>query len=67
MPRDTGADVAERSRSYFQDPREGPTADGQGHAAGPIGQLDLSTRHPAPQSECTQVSAVLLPEPTPSG
>jgi hypothetical protein len=56
-PRGTGADVAGRSRSYFQDPRENPAVDGQGHAAGPMGQLDLPTNHPAPQSECTQVSA----------
>lgn len=56
-PRDTGAGVAGRSRSYFQDSRGTSAVDGQGHAAVPIGQLDLPTHHPAPQSECTQVSA----------
>ena len=55
-PRDTRADVDERSRSYFQDARVRPDGDEQGHAAEIRGQLELPTHRPALQSEGTQVS-----------
>ena len=56
-PRDTGADVDERSISYFQNQLFRPDGDEQGHAAELRGQLQCSTHHPAPQSEGAQVSA----------
>lgn len=55
-PRDPGADVDERSRSYFQNPLFRPDGGEQGHAAELRGQLQCSTHHPAPQSKGAHVS-----------